>query len=259
MAFGDEGRYFWIAHGVLMILAWGFFIPVGTLLAVYRKYVGKDGKILKNDPSFYPWHRNLQWIGFLLAMIGFGMAAAADRRVYGTGRAFDDVLLRYRSDQMPWNRHVKLGVSVLIIAGVQVLMGIIHHWLKDRHASKPDAGPWKRPIVPSWLHVVMGFCCSCLAYVTIYQGIQIYDFIFYKLEHSSGIIDGYVLVSISGFLFLAFYIHEKIRFMCAKFDDDGEDVSEAAADDEKEAPAVADQEADVVKQEEPLAKDEGAA
>lgn len=186
-SWADPAKSYWMAHGVLMCLSWGFLIPLGTLLAVYRRYVGgKNGKILKNDPSFYPWHRNLQWVGFILAMIGFGMGAAGSRRIYNTGRAFDDVLLNYRSDKIPWNRHVKLGVSVLIIAGVQVLMGIIAHIMKDRHGKKEGAGPWKRPIIPSWLHVVMGFACVVLAFVTIFQGLQIYDFIFYKLEKSPG-------------------------------------------------------------------------
>ena len=214
-SFGDPGRSFWIAHGCLMIAAWGFFIPLGTLLAVYRRYVGKsgNGKILKNEPSFYPWHRNLQTFGFILAMIGFGMGAAGSRRVYGTGRAFDNVLLNFTSDQIPWNRHVKLGVSVLIIAGVQVLIGIAAHFMKDRHASKPDAAPWKRPLIPSWLHVVMGFAVMCLAYVTIYQGLQIYTFIFYGLEKTPGLKAGYAIVSISGFFFLTLYIYEKMSLI----------------------------------------------
>lgn len=229
-SFADAAQPYWIAHGVLMILAWGFFIPLGTLLAVYRRYVGKDGKILKNDPSFYPWHRNLQWIGFLLCMIAFGMAAAGSRRVYDTGRAFDDVLLNFQNKNIPWNRHVKLGVSVLIISGTQVLMGIIHHWLKDRHAKKEDAGPWKRPIIPSWLHVVMGFCCCCLAYVTIFQGLQIYDFIFYKLDKSPGIYAGYTIVALSGFLFLWLYIYEKMALLfCNKpKEEDADDAKEPA-------------------------------
>jgi hypothetical protein len=111
-------------------------------------------------------------------MVGFGMGGIGSRRVYNTGRPFDDVLLKFRNADMPWNRHVKLGISLLIIASTQVLLGIIAHIMKDRHSAKPDAGPWKRPLVPSWLHVVMGVCNVLLAYVTIYQGLQIYDFIF---------------------------------------------------------------------------------
>lgn len=74
MAFGDEGKAYWMAHGILMILAWGFFIPVGTSIAVYRRYVGKS--ILKKETSFYPMHRNFQTIGFLLTFLAFGLAAA---------------------------------------------------------------------------------------------------------------------------------------------------------------------------------------
>jgi len=254
--FGDPGRNFWIAHGTLMILAWGFFIPIGTLLAVYRRHVGKDGKILKNDPSFYPWHRNLQTIGFLLAMIGFGMGAAGSRRVYNTGRAFSNDLLNYWSEEIPWNRHVKWGVSVLIMAGAQVALGMAAHFLKDRHASKPDAGPWRRPIIPSWLHLVLGVACMLSAYITIFQGLQIFDFIFYSLEHSPGIKAGYALVSISGFLFLTLYMYEKMSLLLCG--------ARAPASADKEEPAeyegdIPKSEEALSKPEEPLAEGEGAA
>jgi hypothetical protein len=72
-SFAEDGKAWWIAHGVLMILAWGFFIPVGTGIAVYRRYVGKT--ILKKETSFYPMHRNFQTVGFLLTFIAFGLAA----------------------------------------------------------------------------------------------------------------------------------------------------------------------------------------
>lgn len=254
-----------LRSGTLMILAWGFFIPIGTLLAVYRRYIGKNGKIMKKEPSFYPWHRNLQTIGFLLAMIGFGMGAAGSKKIYNTGRAFDDDLLNYRSPKIPWNRHVKWGVSVLIIAGTQVLLGIIAHVLKDRHAAKPDAGPWKRPLVPSWLHVVMGLCNVLAAYITIYQGLQIYDLIFYDLQKSPGIKAGYALVSISGFLFLSFYMYEKVQLMFCGAGAPPPVVADDKEVDPAEQPMEPSTDAEAsVKQEEPLASgdflasDEGA-
>ena len=73
-SFADPAKPLWMAHGILMILAWGFFIPVGTSFAVYRRYVGKS--ILKKETSFYPMHRNFQTIGFLFTFIAFGLAAA---------------------------------------------------------------------------------------------------------------------------------------------------------------------------------------
>jgi hypothetical protein len=48
----EAGRVWWIAHGTLMILSWGFFIPLGTLLAVYRRHVGPKGKFLKRNRRF---------------------------------------------------------------------------------------------------------------------------------------------------------------------------------------------------------------
>jgi hypothetical protein len=35
-----------------MIISWGFFIPLGTLLAVYRRHVGPKGKFLKRNRRF---------------------------------------------------------------------------------------------------------------------------------------------------------------------------------------------------------------
>jgi hypothetical protein len=51
-SFAEDGKEFWVAHGTLMIISWGFFIPLGTLLAVYRRHVGPNGKFLKRNRRF---------------------------------------------------------------------------------------------------------------------------------------------------------------------------------------------------------------
>ena len=218
-SYADPAKPYWIAHGVLMILAWGFFIPLGALIAVYRRYVGKS--ILKKQPSFYPMHRTFQTVGFLLTFLAFGLAAAGSKRVYGTGRPFSEYLAYFTDEDIPWNRHVKWGVSVLIISSVQVFSGIWHHFWKPKRNSEENAQPgklksWlhrvmgfllvrKRLLVPSWLHVIMGFLLVLVAYITIFQGLQLYNYIFYKTYIKSGIMAGYVLVSLTGFLFLIAY------------------------------------------------------
>jgi hypothetical protein len=113
--FGDAGRPFWIAHGSLMLLAWGVVFPLGALLAVFRKNVGEGGNVFTKYQSFYPPHLYFQCFGVLLNIIAVILAARGNYLEYETGNPFDEVLWDFTSPLYPWNHHVKWGVSVLII------------------------------------------------------------------------------------------------------------------------------------------------
>ena len=105
-------------------------------------------------------------------------------------------------------------------------MGIWHHFWKPKLNSEDKAQPgklqsWlhrvmgfllvrKRLLVPSWLHVVMGFLLELVAYITIYQGLQLFNYIFYTTYIAAGIMAGYVCVSLTGFLFLVLYAIGKL-------------------------------------------------
>jgi hypothetical protein len=146
----------------------------------------------------------------------FLLSLRLSKRVYGTGKAFDPDLLNYTSDTIKWNRHVKWGLSVLFISAAQVVLGLWHHYWKARHDANPDARPWKRPLVPSWSHVVLGVVCMLTAYIAMFQGLQLYNYIFYtivKEDMSIGIIVGNAVVALSGFLFLVSYAIGKLGNM----------------------------------------------
>jgi hypothetical protein len=114
--FGEAGgRPLWIAHGSLMMLAWGVVFPLGALLAVFRKNVGEGGTIFTKYPSFYLPHLYFQCFGVLLNIIAVILAARANYLEYGTGNPFDEMNWEFTSALYPRNHHVKWGVSVLII------------------------------------------------------------------------------------------------------------------------------------------------
>jgi hypothetical protein len=115
LEFGEAARPFWIAHGSLMLLAWGVVFPLGALLAVFRKNVGEGGNVFTKYQSFYPPHLYCQLFGVLLNIIAFILAARGSFLEYGTGNPFDEILFDYTSPLYPWNRHVKWGIAVLII------------------------------------------------------------------------------------------------------------------------------------------------
>jgi hypothetical protein len=126
--------------------------------------------------------------------------------------------LDFTDDAIKWNRHVKWGISVLFISAAQVVLGLWHHYWKARHDVNPDSKPWKRPLVPSWSHVVLGVVLMLTAYITMFQGLQIYNYLFYTIvpeneDMSTGIKVGYAFVAFSGFLFLASYTIAKLGNM----------------------------------------------
>jgi len=113
--FGDAARPYWRAHGALMFLSWAVIFPVGALLAVYRRYVGKKGKVLRCFPHFYLPHFYFQVLGVVLNVVAVALAWRGSVLEYDTGNPFDDVLWNYESDRYPWNRHVKWGVTVVFL------------------------------------------------------------------------------------------------------------------------------------------------
>ena len=130
-------------------------------------------------------------------------------------------------------------------------MGIWHHFWKPKLNSEDKAQPgklqsWlhrvmgfllvrKRLLVPSWLHVVMGFLLELVAYITIYQGLQLYNFIFYRTYIKSGIMAGYVLVSLTGFLFLVSYAIGKLGNLKSGAAESEKEVVKPEKEEEMEA------------------------
>jgi hypothetical protein len=102
----------------------------------------------------------------------------------------------------------------------QSVLGYFHQVIKTSHDAKLANGtrttPWKRWLVPSWAHVVLGPLTIILADLTIIQGIQIYYFDFYTTNLIDGtpppaiIRFGYSTVIILGTFFAATYTIGKL-------------------------------------------------
>ena len=97
------------------------------------------------------------------------------------------------------------------------MLGIIHHFIKrahDKRENQGDTTPWKRPIIPSWLHVIMGPILIFTAYLTMIQGMQLFYFIFYASENlgtPASIKFAYAAIGIFGSFFVGAYLFGKYR------------------------------------------------
>jgi hypothetical protein len=102
----------------------------------------------------------------------------------------------------------------------QSVLGYINQKIKNSHDAKLTNGtittPWKRWIVPSWAHVILGPLTIIIADLTIIQGIQIYYFDFYTTNLFDGtpppaiIRFGYSTVIILGTFFVVTYTIGKL-------------------------------------------------
>jgi hypothetical protein len=87
--------------------------------------------------------------------------------------------------------------------------------MKDRHSKKiaedRNHTPWKRPIVPSWAHVIIGPLALFVAYLTMIQGFQVYVVIYHGTPDppNAAIKVGYAAIGILAFSFLGIYLWAK--------------------------------------------------
>jgi hypothetical protein len=90
--------------------------------------------------------------------------------------------------------------------------GIIMSSMAVANANlKPgDAMTWKRPYFPSWLHVLFGMATILIGYITLFQGLQIFNIIFTgTTKVGGGLMVAYVIVNLSATGCLIAYLWEK--------------------------------------------------
>lgn len=208
---GSPAKGWWIAHGIFMMIAFAFLFPYGALIAVYRRKYRKG-------TSFYPMHRNLQLAGIAFMFFGFIFAVVGSKKMYGTGNPFASVLWNFEASSIPWNHHVKYGVTAIVMVCIQAILGYWSHLVKENHDLavananlKPgEAMVWKRPYFPSWTHVLLGMATILTGYIAIFQGLQIFNFIFNgTTKVGGGLMVAYVIVNLSAVGCLIAYLWEK--------------------------------------------------
>jgi hypothetical protein len=134
---GNPSSIGWFqAHGWLMWLAFGIFLPLGVLIS----------KFGQNYFSQWFWtHVSLQVTGVILSTIAFVIAVQ-------------------KFEVTTWdNTHVKLGLAVMVLVWFQPLSALI----------RPRRGT---PVRPSWyaVHWLFGTAAIVLAWFNIFKGLDAY-------------------------------------------------------------------------------------
>ncbi|KAL1559554.1 cytochrome b561 and DOMON domain-containing protein-like protein isoform X1 [Salvia divinorum] len=137
------------AHGVLNMVGWGIFLPIGAIVARY----------LRCHPKKVAWwgafHIGCQSMGYLLGSIGWAiglwLGQASEHYTFTTHRILAIMIFTFTTIQMTalrlkpkradeyrtyWNMyHHFLGYSLIVVAAVNIFQGINiiergphHHW-----------------------------------------------------------------------------------------------------------------------------------
>jgi len=164
---GDGGSYtLKDAHGALMIIGWGVFLIPGMLVARY-------GKNALGNGLWFQVHQGFQLFGMTLTTTAFIISW-----IMVDGIFFDTLF------------HAQLGLTVMILAYLQTLGGILRPHVSQENEEKTPARkvfeivhPWMGRIIILaaivtifagistlwhwWVHIVFGIVCGIYALVVI--------------------------------------------------------------------------------------------
>lgn len=172
-------RQIHLMHGSLMMVSWGFLLPSGTLIAKFFKH--------RPDGLWFKLHRGIQFLGLLLAVIGWAIALV-------NFNVFMDVGFNNY-------RHGICGMVVMVLGLLQPINALIRP-----HAPENDeAKTTKRFLWEIW-HKSSGYGAVLLAVPTIILG----SLSLPNIDDQTKVQVGYGVGCIGGLLFLvACIFHDK--------------------------------------------------
>ena len=144
-------------HAVLMLLGWGFFIPVGTFVSshLHRTYRQREFGVY--------FHVVVSIIGFVLALAGFGYGIKNFHTLEGIGG---------RTTQYDY-AHAVIGTIATAMMIIQILLMAIMRIPKDE-ADKFEGWPlWRK--IGHVTHRYCGFLSLYLALVSMEMGTHLYN------------------------------------------------------------------------------------
>ena len=170
----SSSRQMILAHGVLMAIAWGAFVPIGILYARYMK--------ISKPKTWFKMHKFAMYIMFILTIIAFILSIVSVEANGGTFASSAPTIT---------NSHHLLGLAIVIAMVLQFLLGVYIDKVFD---SSRVAVPFHDKF-----HWYFGRVTTLAAFVNVMVGIYIYQ-------------SGYLFLIYLGFivvLFVVFGFYEK--------------------------------------------------
>ena len=130
-------------HGSLMLIAWGWFLPSGALIAKFSK---------DKNPNWFQLHRMCQMVGLLIGTIGFIYALVMFDSLSQPG------FMAYH--------HAVLGCIVMSIGYFQPINGILRPHLPENEGDKKS----QKRIIWEKVHKALGWISLILSAITIGLG-----------------------------------------------------------------------------------------
>ena len=133
-------------HGALMLCSWGFLLPLGVTIAMSGRH---------RDPLWFKVHRGVNYLGLLLALIGWAIAldnfTVLDTPDHGTTA----------------HNHAVIGCAVMALGLLQPLNALLRP-----HKTKGEARSMGRLAWEVW-HKGSGYAALILSIATISLGTKI--------------------------------------------------------------------------------------
>ncbi|XP_050219142.1 cytochrome b561 and DOMON domain-containing protein At3g25290-like [Mercurialis annua] len=135
---GEHRRFLRMVHGIVNIMGWGFFMPIGVIIARYSKYP------LGIKKRWFGLHVSCQMIGYILGttgwVIGLSLGTASKFYIFRTHRLYAMFIFSFTTLQMlalrlkpekndeyrkHWNMyHHFLGYALLGVISINIFNGI---------------------------------------------------------------------------------------------------------------------------------------
>lgn len=135
---GNELRPHQLAHGSLMLISWGFLLPLGVIIARFLRRL---------DPLWFKVHRAMQMTGVSLALIGF-IIAVSSFNVFQAGYPAVNIM------------HGSLGLIVMTLGVLQP----INAYFRPHEKGTVKRQRWE------YLHKGSGYAAVCLGPITVIIG-----------------------------------------------------------------------------------------
>ena len=198
----------WLAHGFCAFIAWGVLAPTAVNSAIYRS--------LFNGPLWFKLHQFSNASAYALTVIAFVIAVA---------------FVGKEGNPHWFSSHAKMGLSMFIIASVQVLWGAVRPHL-------PESGEEKTTIRKVWeiKHRFTGTVLLACAFWQMYAGIKLYAIKYGgvgSVQEQGVTIAYWIWIGLEVALLLAGGVYFKL--LKSLHEEDGHDGAKAASDAVKDS------------------------